>query len=161
MHSKHIICRREFGEDVCGRPIAPVFGAFPEECTSCALRICATKDGHQAAEAILEEASSRLRALVIAADVKGNPWAAKNLHSRFTLLDKLAADLGTRRLLRAMGIAQRLDKKDSPAGKLIREPRRTSLGSMWRNVSPEMAIKHRQGGFEVRYIGVAWQVKVS
>jgi hypothetical protein len=125
------------------------------------MRVMATKDGYEAATKIIDEAYSRLRALVIAADLKDNPWAAKNMHQRFTLLDKMAADLGTRKMLRAMGIAQRLDKKDSPAGKLVREPRRTSLGSMWKSVTPDAAIKFRQGGFNVRFIGVAWQVEVS
>jgi hypothetical protein len=161
--SKVITCNREFANgDICNRPVVPVFGAWPEECTSCASRILATKKGFEAAERLIEEHFGRLRALVIAASVQDNPWAVKDTHSRFTLLDKLAADIGSRRLMMRMSIARRLDAaKKETSGKLVNEPRRTALGSMWRSVTPERAIELKQGGFETRFIGVAWQVKVS
>ena len=160
--SKAIGCSREFADGtVCGRPVSPCFGAYPEECTGCACRILATKDGYEIASALLEEHYGRLRQLVIAASVAGNPWIVKDLKSRFVLLDKLVSDLGNRRLMRRMAIARLLDGRKEVAGKLVTEPRRVSLGYMWRNVSPERAIELKQGGFETRFIGVAWQVKVS
>src|ERR1700723_3081848 len=161
-HSKAIGCNREFSDGtLCGKPVVAVFGAYPEFCTSCACKGMATKDGFAAAEQIIEQHYGRLRALVIAASVTKNPWAIKNAKERFVLLDKLCADLGTRRLMNRISVAQRLGSKDSNAGKLVNELRRVSLGSMWRSVPVERAIELRKGGFETRFIGVAWQVKVS
>ena len=162
MSSRAIGCNRSFRDGTtCGRPIAPVFGVYPEECTTCATRILATKEGYEIASQVIEAHYGRLRALVIAASIKSNLWACKELKPRFALLDKLLIDMGNRKLMRAMAIAQRLSAKDAPSGKLVREPRRVSLGSMWQSVTPERAIQLRQGGFETRFIGVAWQVKVS
>ena len=161
--SKVITCNREFSDGtVCGRPVAPVFGAWPEECTSCASHILATKDGFEAAERLIEEHYHRLRQQTIAASVPDNPWTNKAMYTKFALLDKFASDIGSRRLMLRMSIARRLDaaKKDTP-GRLVNEPLRTALGSMWRNVTPERAIELKQGGFETRFIGVAWQVKIS
>jgi hypothetical protein len=157
-----VTCNREFIDGtVCNRPVVPVFGAYPEECTTCATRILATKEGFEVAERLIEEHFHRLRQLVIAASVADNPWIVKDTKSRFVLLDKLVSDLGSRRLMMRMSIARRLDAKKETSGKLVSEPRRTALGSMWKSVTPERAIELRQGGFETRYIGVAWQVKVS
>jgi hypothetical protein len=162
MPSKAISCSREFSDgSTCNRPVSPVFGAYPEECTSCATRVLATKQGYEAASAIIETHYARLRALVIAANEHNNPWRVKDMRPRFAMLDRLLLDMGNRKLMRAMSIAQRLSAKDAPSGKLVREPRRVSLGHMWQSVSPEKAIELRRGGFETRYIGVAWQVKVS
>jgi hypothetical protein len=160
--SKAIVCNREFADGItCGRPVSPVYGCTPEECTTCASRILTTKAGFAATEAIVSAHYSRLRELTIAASVQHNPWAVKDIKPRFAALDKLLADIGSRKLMRAMGIAARLSAKDAPAGKLVTEPRRSALGYMWNNVSPERAIELKQGGFETRFIGVSWQVKVS
>jgi hypothetical protein len=164
MPSKAIGCSREFSDGTtCGRPVSPVFGAYPEECTSCASRILATKEGFEVANKVIESHYSRLRALTLAAAIPGNLWRVDGIEmrKRFQMLDKLCSDLGARKLMRPMGIASRLSAKDAPSGKLVSEPRRAGLGHMWRSVTPERAIELKKGGFETRYIGVSWQVKVS
>jgi hypothetical protein len=160
--SKTIVCSRQFADgSQCGKPVAPIFGAWPEECTSCASRVFATKDGFAAVEIILEEQYARLRQLTIAASIASNPWAAKDMHSRFTLLDKLAADIGSRRLMRRMSIARQLSSKKETAGRTTNEIRREGLGHRWANVPQEQALQLKQAGFKTRFIGVAWQVELS
>lgn len=162
--SRAVTCNREmFDGSTCNRPVTPVFGIHPEECTSCACRIFATQDGFKKASEILELHYGRLRALTLAASIPNNPWAIKNAHARFTILDRLCNDIGNSRLMRRMSLARSLSskEKESPPGKLVQEPRRASLGSMWRGVPQERAMELKRSGFEVRYIGVAWQVKIS
>lgn len=159
MPSNHIVCNRVVDKTgkTCGQPIIPVFGAWPEECTSCATRVLVnTKEGREAFTEILEQHRGTLRRLVLAGSVPGNVWRVDGLElrDRFRLLDELETKVIGRQRMRAMNIAQRL-------GGRSREPRREGLGHMWNSVTPERASELKKSGFEVRYIGVAWQVKVS
>lgn len=162
MSSTNIVCNRQIGKDgaTCGRPIVPVFGAWPEECTNCATRVMVnTKEGREAFAEILEQQRTTLRRLAVTASLPGNVWRVDGLElrERFRLLDELEAKVVGRQRMRAMNIAQRLSSK----GETSNEPRRSSLGHMWNKVPQERAMELKQAGYEVRYIGVAWQVKVS
>lgn len=160
--SKAIACNREFADGTtCNRPVVPVFGCWPEECTQCACRILATRDGYELASVVLEEHYTRLRELVIAASIKSNPWAAKDMHARFTLLDKLALDMGNRRLMARMNIARMLDNRKETASKTTNVVKRENLGHRWTDVSQARAMELKRAGFDVRFIGVAWQVELS
>jgi hypothetical protein len=164
MSSAAIVCNREFGDgQSCGKPIVPVFGAWPEECTSCTSRVLvSSKDAREAVEQIIEEHKGRLRNLVIAAAVPGNPWRIDGLElrARFEMLEKLEADLKTRQLMRALAASARANEKTT-AGETTNEVVRTRLGYMWNAVSQERAVQLKQAGFETRFIGVGWEVKVS
>lgn len=160
MSSATIVCNRQIGDKACGRPITPVFGAYPEECTTCAMRILVnTQEGREAFGRILDEHYQKLRMLAIAAAVPRNDWRVDGieLRQRFQMLEALEKQVAARRLMRSMNIAQRLSEK----GVTKHEVRRVSLGHMWNSVSQDRAIKLKQAGFEVRFIGVGWQVKVS
>jgi hypothetical protein len=158
MSSAAITCSRKVGEKFCGRRIIPVFGVYPEICTNCALGVIVnSKEGQQAFEKVLDDHYHRVRALVVAGAVPRNDWRVDGLelHQRFQMLEAFEKQIAARRLMRAMNIAQRM------ADNSTNEARRASLGYMWGSVDADRAIALKKAGFEVRYIGVEWQVKIS
>jgi hypothetical protein len=125
-----------------------------------------SEDEYQEDIAYLEECRSRVRLLIVAASEPNNPWKQDGLESKrqLDILEELMSKAELKRRMTKMGIAKRIERQrlDRNEGKTTKNgPQRTSLGTMWKTIDKDRALRLKQNGFQTRFIGTGWQVKLS
>src|ERR1700675_2130528 len=125
-----------------------------------------TQEEYEEDIAYLEECRSKVRLLVIAASEKDNPWKQDGLESKrqLDILEELINKAELKRRMTKMGIAKRIERQrlDRNEGKDTEKgPVRTSLGTMWKTIDKDRALRLNQSGFQTRFIGTGWQVRIS